>query len=78
MDKTRDKFLKQKTSIFCILDGRLYWKEPGGVLLNYVNEQEEKNMIEEFNGGGCGGHHYWKDNVKNITREGFLLDHYIF
>ena len=51
MDKTMAKFLKQKATMFCILNGKLYWKEPRGVLLNYVNEQEENKLIEEFHAG---------------------------
>ena len=46
MDITRVIFIKQKESNFCILDGKLYWKETGGVLLNCVNEQEAKKLIE--------------------------------
>ena len=71
MDRTRARFLKNKTSRFCILNGKLYWKEPGGVLLNYVNEQEEKKLIEEFHAGECGGHNYCKATVNNIMRAWF-------
>ena len=71
MDRTRARFLKQKASRFCILEGKLYWKEPGGVLLNCVDEQEEKRLIEEFHTEKCRGHHYWKDTVNKIMREGF-------
>ena len=71
MDRTRARFLKQKASRFCVLEGKLYWKEPGGVLLNCVDEQEEKRLIEEFHTEECRGHHYWKDTINNIMREGF-------
>ena len=70
MDRTRSRFLKQKASRLCILDRKLYWKEPGGVLLNCVNE-EAKKLIQEFHVGECGGHYYWKDSVNKIMREGF-------
>ena len=33
-------------SRFCILYKKLYWKEPGGVLLNFVNEKEARKLIE--------------------------------
>ena len=49
----------------------MYWKELGGVLLNCVDEQEEKRLIEEFHTEECRGHHYWKDTVNKIMREGF-------
>ena len=71
MDRTRAIFLKQKAARFCILDGKLYWKEPGGVLLNCVNEQGAKNLIEEFHVGECGVHHYWKATMNKIIRAGF-------
>ena len=58
MDKTRARFLKQKERRFYILNEKLYWKEPGGVLQNYVNEHEAKRPIEEFHAGECGVHHY--------------------
>ena len=48
MDRTRAIFLKKKASRFCILEEKLHWKEPGGVSLSYVEEQEEKRIIEEF------------------------------
>ena len=51
MDRTREKFLKKKESRFCILDGKLYWKELGGVLMNCVEEKEEKRLIKEFHVG---------------------------
>ena len=38
MDKTRAKFLKQTEMRFCILNEKLYWKEPRWFLLNYVDE----------------------------------------
>ena len=51
MDRTRAIFLKKKASSVFVLEGKLYWKEPGGVLLNYVDEKEEKMLIEEFHAG---------------------------
>ena len=39
-------------------------------MLNFVNEKEEKNLIEEFHVGECGGNHYWKATVNNIMRIG--------
>ena len=46
VDRTRAIFLKQKASRFCILNGKFYWKESEGVLLNCVNGQEAKKIIE--------------------------------
>ena len=71
MDITRGGFIKQKATRFCILKGKLYWKELRGMLLNCVNEPEEKNLIEEFHVGECGVHHYWKATMNKIMRVGF-------
>ena len=71
MDKTRERFLKQKATRFFILNEKLYWKEPRGVLLNCVDEQEAKKLIEEFHSGECGGNHYWKNTVNKIMRDIF-------
>ena len=40
-------------------------------MLNCVDEQEEKGLIEEFHAGECGGHHYWKSTIIKIMRGGF-------
>jgi len=34
--------LKLKAAKFCILNSALYWKDPGGVLLNCLAEEEAK------------------------------------
>ena len=46
MERTRARLLKKKAARFCILNGKLYWKDRGGVLLNYVNEHDAKKIIE--------------------------------
>ena len=45
MDRTRAIFLNKKATKFFILNGKLYWKEPRGVLLNYVNEHDAKKIM---------------------------------
>ena len=51
-DMTRNKArtLKLKAANFCILNSSLYWKDPGGILLNCLMEEEAKKVIEEFHG----------------------------
>jgi len=56
--KTKARFLKLKTVKFCIVNELLYWKDPGGILLRFLIEEEEKKTIREFHKGDCGGHHY--------------------
>jgi hypothetical protein len=69
--KTKARFLKLKATKFCIVNESLYWKDPRGILLRCLLEEEEENTIREFHKGDCGGHHYWKTNVHKIMRVGF-------
>ena len=68
MDKTRTRFIKLKVVKYYILNRCLYWKDPRGILLNCLLEEETKEMIHE---GDCGGHHYWKATVNKILQVGF-------
>ena len=69
--KTKARFLKQKATKFCILNQSLYWKDPGGILLSCLLEEEVEKTIIEFHKGDCGGNHYWKKTVHKILRVGF-------
>jgi hypothetical protein len=40
MTKTKARFLKLKALKFCILEGNIYWKDPGGILLNFLLKDE--------------------------------------
>jgi len=67
-DMTRNKArkLKLKAAKFCILNSALYWKDPGGILLNCLVEEEAKKVMEDFHGGECGGHLFWKSTSNKI------------
>ena len=69
--KTRARSVKLKYAKFCILNQYLYWKDPGGVLLNYLLENEANKTMKEFHKGDCGGHHSWKVTANKILRAGF-------
>jgi hypothetical protein len=71
MSKTKARFLKLKAVKFCILDNSLYWKDPGGILLSCLLEDDAKRAIQEFHKGDCGGHHYWKTTMHKILRAGY-------
>jgi hypothetical protein len=62
--------LKLKATKFCIVNESLYWKDPRGILLSCLTEEEAENTIREFHKGDCGGHHYWKMTVHKISRAG--------
>jgi hypothetical protein len=69
--KTKAIFLKLKARKFCIINHSLYWKDPGGILLNCLLEEEVKKAINDFQKCDCGGNHYWKTTVHKILRPGF-------
>lgn len=69
--KTKARFLKLKAAKFCVMNNKLYWKDPSGLLLIFLVEDEEKRIMTKFHKGDCGGHHYWKSTVNNILRDGF-------
>ena len=74
MSKNKASFVKLKAVKFSILNGLLYWKDPGGILLNCLLEDEAKKIMKEFHKGDCGGNHYSKVTVNKIL----LLAYNIF
>jgi hypothetical protein len=71
VSKTKVRLIKLKAVKFCVLDNSLYWKDPKGILLSYLLEDEAKRAIQEFHKGDCGGHHYWKTTAHKILRAGY-------
>ena len=57
LSKTRERSVKLKAAKFCILNQYLYWKDPGGLLLNCLSENEAPQIEKYFHEGNCGGHH---------------------
>lgn len=71
MTRNKARTLKLKAAKFCILNSALYWKDPGGILLNRLVEEEAKKSMEDFHGGECGGHLFWKSTTNKILRAGY-------
>ena len=71
MTRNKGRTLKLKATKFCILNSALYWKDPGGVLLNCLVEEEAKKVMEDFHKGDRGGHHFWKTTANKILRVGY-------
>eukprot|EP00253_Pinus_taeda_P021285 PITA_21285 len=69
MPRNRSRTLKLKAAKFCILDSALFWKDPGGMLLNCLVEEEAKRVMEDFHRGDCGGHLFWKTTANKILRQ---------
>eukprot|EP00253_Pinus_taeda_P001901 PITA_01901 len=70
MPRNRSRTLKLKAAKFCILDSALFWKDIGGMLLNYLVEEEAKRVVEDFHRGECGGHLFWNTTANKILRWG--------
>ena len=71
LSKSKARSIKLKSARYCIIDGYLYWKDPGGILLNCLLETETQEKIEEFHNKDCGGHLFWKKIAYKILRDGF-------
>jgi len=71
MTRNKARTLKMKAAKFCILNSALYWKDPGGILLNCLVEEEAKKVMEYFHRGECGGHPFWKSKANKILRAGY-------
>ena len=71
LSKSRARSIKLKAAKFCIINQYLYWKDPRGVLLNYLLENEAQQTAKEFHKEDCGGHHSWKVTANKILRAGY-------
>jgi hypothetical protein len=45
LTNTKSRFIKLKALKYCILDGNLYWKDPGGILLNCLLKDEADKVL---------------------------------
>jgi len=71
MGKNKRRTLKLKAARFCILNNALYWKDLRGILLNCLVEEEEKQVMNDFHRGDCGGHLFWKMTANKILIVGY-------
>jgi len=58
LKKSKSRFVKLKSIRYCILKKCLYWKDLGGILLNWLLEDDAEKVIGEFHKGDYGGHQY--------------------
>lgn len=54
-----------------IVEGRLYWKDPVGILLLCLTEDEFAETIKYYHEKLCGGHYSWKATANKILQAGF-------
>jgi ribonuclease HI len=71
LTKTQGRALKLKAINFCINGNLLFWKNPIGLLLRCINQEEAAKVMIEFHNSECGGHHYWKTTAHKILRSGY-------
>jgi len=71
MARNKGRTLKLKATRFCILNNALYWKDPGGILLNCLTEEEVQQVMTDFHKGDYGGHLFWKMTANKILRVGY-------
>ena len=50
LSKTRARSVKLKAAKFCIIKQYIYWKDPNGILLNCLLENEAQHITKEFHG----------------------------
>ena len=58
MEKSKWRAFKLKAVKYYILESNLYWKDPTGILLKCVDEDEAQRIMIEMHAGACGGHLY--------------------
>eukprot|EP00253_Pinus_taeda_P020186 PITA_20186 len=71
MTRNKSRTLKLNAAKFFILNSALYSKDPHGVLLNCLVEEEAKQVMEDFHKGDCGSHLFWKTTTNKILRAGY-------
>jgi hypothetical protein len=70
-DKSKARSLKLKAVKYCIINQNLFWKDPGGILLKCIDEDESNWIMTDLHKGVCGGHQYWKATTYKILRVGY-------
>ena len=68
---SKTRTLKLHVVKYCIIDGKLYWKDPMGFLLSFLVKIETEKAIDEFHMGVCRGHHAWQEMDYKILRVGY-------
>jgi hypothetical protein len=48
-----------------------FWKDPIGILLNFLTKEEIDEIITEFHKGICVGHHAWRATAYKILMDGY-------
>jgi len=71
MGRSKKRAFKLKVAKYCIIESNLYWKDPMGILLRCVNEEEVQRIMKKMHAGACGWHLYWKSTTNKILKAGY-------
>jgi hypothetical protein len=69
--QAKSRSLKLQEIKYCIIYEKICWKDPLGILWNYIVEEDTKGNIDEFHKGICGEHHAWRAITYKILRDGY-------
>jgi hypothetical protein len=56
---------------YCLTENGLGWKDPDGVLLRCVNQEEANKLLTKLHFRHCGGHFTVHTTTHKILRDGY-------
>jgi hypothetical protein len=71
IEEHRKRDLRLKDAKYCFILGGLCWRNPKGLALNCVDEDEAKKLMEELYNELYGGNHVVKIIDHKILRGGY-------
>jgi hypothetical protein len=72
MQRNKERDLKLKEIKYFLVDKKLYWKDPLGVLLRCLDPHKAQRIMSDFHDNLCGGHHFWRKPPYKILRVGYF------
>jgi hypothetical protein len=63
--------LRLKSMKYFLVQGGLGWKNPNGLVLRCVDNNEAKDLMTYLHKGLCGGHHVAPITTHKMPREGY-------
>eukprot|EP00253_Pinus_taeda_P011220 PITA_11220 len=69
--QSQAKTIKLRETKYCIYENLLYWRDPSGMLLRCLDNEQSIEVMKQFHSSMCGGHHCWKTTSHKILRAGY-------
>jgi hypothetical protein len=63
--------MRLKAMKYCLTENSLGWKDPDGVLLRCMNQEEANEQLKELHSEHCGGHFAACTTAQKILRDGY-------